>query len=141
MSSQTTPIAFLPFYFYFFDFREVFYIFFKTKRVHYNFSIIFQDKITIESYKLNGSPKKKRYIYIHDPSKVVKLVSYSHNLRIFAWKDASLPSLWLSPLWGRIKDTFDVAVRDAFVVDAAVISDAFGNIILVATLKLVGSDV
>jgi hypothetical protein len=40
---------------------------------------------------------------------------------------------------GRIKDNFDVAVRDAFAV--AMISDTFGNIILVANLKLVGSDV
>ena len=43
--------------------KKVFYIFFKTKIGHYNFSIIFQDIITIESYKLNDSPKKGTYTF------------------------------------------------------------------------------
>jgi hypothetical protein len=75
------------------------------------------------------------------PNKVIKQVSSSLDLHLSAWKDASLPSLWLPPCPGRIKGNFDVAVRDSFAVAAAVVSDSSGSVILAATLKLVGSDV
>jgi hypothetical protein len=48
-----------------------------------------------------------------------------------AWKDAALPSLSISPLYGSFKANFNVAVSTA-----AVISDSIGAIIFAATSKL-----
>jgi hypothetical protein len=76
-----------------------------------------------------------------DPKKVIKQVSSSLDLHLSAWKDASLPSLWLPSCLGRIKGNFDVAVRDSFAIVAAVVSNSSGSVILAATLKLVGSNV
>jgi hypothetical protein len=82
---------------------------------------------------------------IHDalqpvPSKVFKQLSSSMDHHLSAWQDVSLPSLWTPLRLGCVKGNFDVAVRDSFDVVAAVISDSSGNIIMVATQKLLLTD-
>ena len=58
-----------------------------------------------------------------------------------ARREAALPSLWLPPWIGRIKENFDGVNRNNFAVAAAVISDSSRNIIFAATHKLHSTNV
>jgi hypothetical protein len=74
------------------------------------------------------------------PDKIQVQLSSLFSRHFSAWKDATLPSLWTSPLSGCFKANFDVTVRNSFSVAAAVISDTSGAIIFAATSKLLGTD-
>jgi hypothetical protein len=58
-----------------------------------------------------------------------------------AWKATALPSLWIPPGIGVLKGNFDVAIRENFVMAAAVISNSSGDFILAATQRLSSTDV
>jgi hypothetical protein len=62
------------------------------------------------------------------PNKVIKQISSSLDLHLSAWKDASLPSLWLPHCPGRIKGNFNAAARDSFAVAVAMVSDSSGSV-------------
>lgn len=69
---------------------------------------------------------------IHDnlqPSlvKAMQQISQSLAFHCVAWREAALPSLWLPPCAGHIKENFDVAVRDSFAVATAVTNDDSRN--------------
>jgi hypothetical protein len=76
-----------------------------------------------------------------DPFKVSQQLHASLGSHLLAWKNASLPSLWLPPCVGSVKGNFDVAIRGNFAVVSAVLSDSSGEIFAAATLKLYSSDV
>jgi hypothetical protein len=77
---------------------------------------------------------------VHVSTKAIKQVSTSLELHLSTWHAANMPSLWFPPLMGSVKGNFDVAVRNSFVVPAAVISDSSGNIVLAAMHKLPSID-
>jgi hypothetical protein len=71
-----------------------------------------------------------------DPYKVSQQLHATLGFHLLAWKNASFPSLWLPPCVGSVKGNFDVAIRGNFVVAVAMLSDYYGEIFSVATLKL-----
>jgi hypothetical protein len=70
-----------------------------------------------------------------DPFKVSQQLHAFLGSHLLAWKNASLPSLWLSPCVGNVKGNFDVAIRGNFAVAASVLRDSSGEIFAAATLK------
>ena len=87
-----------------------------------------------------------RNILIHEgvqpsPSKVFYELSSTFNKHLQAWREAALPSLWIAPAAGWIKDNFDAAVRGSFAVATTVLSDENGAIVAAATQRLNCTDV
>lgn len=74
------------------------------------------------------------------PKKAIRQISHSLDFHCVAWCDVAMPSLWLPPRAGCIKENFDVVVRESYVVAATVISEDLGNVILAATQKLHSND-
>ena len=60
--------------------------------------------------------------------------TFSHPLK--AWNDSSLKDSWEYPPPNFLKLNFDVAVRDSFMVSAAVVSDHEGSIVFAFAKKL-----
>ena len=89
---------------------------------------------------------RARNLLIHkgtvtSPSQAFFQLSRILHIHVTAWRDCSLPSLWVPPDMGWLKANFDVAVKGSFAMAMEMLSDDQGNIFTAATQRLVSTDV
>jgi hypothetical protein len=75
---------------------------------------------------------RARNLLIHEgtqpsPFSAILHISNTFNHHNNAWRDLTLPSVWMPPIASWIKENFDVVVRGSFAIAATVINDENGS--------------